>query len=126
MDWRWEESSRAFLLRQPVYWMGHAGRQIESVYIGYKKDPPKILFNKQTDVHYINKLIVCKRRCQRVNTANYHSGEQAGKYKLQAKGPTIDSAMQLSARSCYRKTRILVDEMDKRCPILQKLPKDEW
>jgi hypothetical protein len=43
---------------------------------------------------------------------------------LQAKGPTIEFALQLSVGSCKHKTRTLEDEM-KNCPILQILPK-EW
>ena len=43
---------------------------------------------------------------------------------LQAKGPTIEFALQLSEGSCKHKTRTLEDEM-KNCPILQILPK-EW
>jgi hypothetical protein len=43
---------------------------------------------------------------------------------IQAKGPTIEFALRLSAGSCKHKTRTLQDEM-KKCPILQILPK-EW
>jgi hypothetical protein len=106
---------------------------------------PKIVFVHYSQVDHLQAALLekycphAKTKQSNLNNNNsttkmeYRVRVQSGKGQqqeiplddwLQAKGPTIEFALKLSAGSCKHKTRTLQEEM-KTCPMLQILPQ-EW